>query len=89
MLRGEPGYFRLRFAARGLAPRLTAGWANLRSALFGLSFGDQGLLVSRADYMAAGGYPDVPLMEDMALVRALPRPRPASRPAHSRADGSA
>ena len=26
---------------------------------------------------------------DMALVRALPRPRPASRPAHSRADGSA
>lgn len=76
MLRGGPGYFRLRFAARGLAPRLTAGWANLRSALFGLSFGDQGLLVSRADYMVAGGYPDVPLMEDMALVRALPRPRP-------------
>jgi glycosyltransferase involved in cell wall biosynthesis len=74
--RGGPGYFRLRFRARGVGPRVTAGWANMRAGLFGLPFGDQGLLVSRADYDAAGGYPDIPLMEDMALVRALPRPRP-------------
>lgn len=76
MTRGGPGYFRLRFAAKGLAPRLTAGWANLRSGVFGLPFGDQGLLVSRADYVAAGGFPDIALMEDVALVRALPRPKP-------------
>lgn len=73
---GGPGYFRLRFDVPGLAPAWVAAWANLRARLFGLPFGDQGLLVSRADYDAAGGYPAIPLMEDMALVRALPRPHP-------------
>jgi len=72
---GRPGYFRLRFRASGPGAGLVAGWANLRARAFGLPFGDQGLLVSRRDYVAAGGYPDIPLMEDMALVRALPRPR--------------
>ena len=70
---GAPGYFSLRFHKRSLAARLTAGWANLRARVFGRPFGDQGLLVSRRDYEAAGGYPDIPLMEDVALIRALPR----------------
>ena len=47
-----------------------AAWANLRSHL-GLPYGDQGLLVPRSLYDAVGGYPDQPLMEDVALVRAL------------------
>jgi len=64
------GWFRLRFDQRGLAPRLVAGWANLRSAC-GLPYGDQGLLLPRALYDAVGGYPDQPLMEDVALARAL------------------
>ncbi|GKY89528.1 glycosyl transferase [Sinisalibacter aestuarii] len=76
MARGAPGYFCLRFAAPGLAPRLVAGWANLRARAVSMPFGDQGLLVSRADYEAGGGYPDIPLMEDMALMRRLPRARP-------------
>ncbi|MGK7652079.1 TIGR04283 family arsenosugar biosynthesis glycosyltransferase [Roseovarius sp. B08] len=65
--------FRLSFDSRGLAPVIVAGWANLRSKVFGLPYGDQGLLLSRSDYDAAGGYPDVPLMEDVALARALGR----------------
>lgn len=69
----KPAYFRLKFRARGTMPTLVAGWANLRSRLFGLPYGDQGLLVSRRDYDRAGGYPDQPLMEDVALIRALPR----------------
>ncbi|WP_264210363.1 TIGR04283 family arsenosugar biosynthesis glycosyltransferase [Leisingera thetidis] len=68
---GRPAYFRLRFRARGLMPGWVAGWANLRARLFALPYGDQGLLVRRADYEAAGGYPDQPLMEDVALVRRL------------------
>jgi rSAM/selenodomain-associated transferase 2 len=67
-------YFHLAFRARGLRPAWVAGWANLRSSLFGLPFGDQGLLMPRAVYVQAGGFPDQPLMEDVALVRALPRP---------------
>ena len=73
MSRGRPGYFRLGFDAEGLAPTLVAGWANLRSRMFGLPYGDQGLLVSRSEYDAVGGYLDIPLMEDVAIARALGR----------------
>ncbi|WP_136440877.1 TIGR04283 family arsenosugar biosynthesis glycosyltransferase [Pacificoceanicola onchidii] len=70
---GQPGawYFRLRFDGTGFAPRFVAGWANLRSKLFHLPYGDQGLLIHRSVFDAAGGYPDMPLMEDVALARAL------------------
>ncbi len=69
------GWFSLAFDAPGLAPRLVAGWANLRARLFALPYGDQGLLISRALYARAGGFPPVPLMEDVALARALGRRR--------------
>lgn len=65
------GWFRLEFDQGGSAAALTAGWANWRSRLFGLPYGDQGLLVRRDVYRAAGGFPDQPLMEDVALVRRL------------------
>lgn len=68
--------FRLSFRAQGLAPRWVAGWANLRTRLFALPYGDQGLLIPRTAYEAAGGYPDQPLMEDVALIRHLSH-RPA------------
>ncbi|MFK7837056.1 MAG: TIGR04283 family arsenosugar biosynthesis glycosyltransferase [Sulfitobacter sp.] len=64
------GWFRLRFDQGGMAARVVAGWANLRSR-FGLPYGDQGLLISAALYAQVGGYDDVPLMEDVALARAL------------------
>ncbi|WP_323768187.1 TIGR04283 family arsenosugar biosynthesis glycosyltransferase [Marinovum sp.] len=63
--------FRLRFDSRHPMARLTESWANLRSRLFDLPYGDQALLLPRALYHAAGGYPDQPLMEDVALARAL------------------
>lgn len=68
---GKAGYGKLRFDRTHLRARLTAGWANLRSAVFGLPYGDQGLLIPRKLYDAVGGYPDQLLMEDVALVRAL------------------
>lgn len=70
---GAPGAhaFRLRIGAGGLPYRLVELGANLRSRLLGLPYGDQGLLVDRVRYDAAGGYADVPLMEDVLLVRAL------------------
>lgn len=68
-----PAYFRLAFRAQGVAPVLVAGWANLRAALFGLPYGDQGVLISARDYRRSGGFPDQPLMEDVALMRALRR----------------
>ncbi|AJE45983.1 transferase 2, rSAM/selenodomain-associated [Celeribacter indicus] len=57
--------------AEGVWPRLTAGWANLRTRLFDLPYGDQALLISRELYEEAGGYRDLPLMEDVDLARRL------------------
>lgn len=71
---GPSAYFQLAFRARGMMPSLVAGWANLRAGAFALPYGDQGLLVRQSDYERAGGYRDQPLMEDVALVRALGRP---------------
>lgn len=68
---GKAGYFPLRFRAAGTAPRVVAGWANLRSRVFVLPYGDQGLFISRRLYDEIGGFPDIPLMEDVALARAL------------------
>lgn len=65
------GFFRLRFDEGGFAARWTAGWANFRARRLGLPFGDQGLLVRRDIYRRAGGHPDLPIMEDVALARRL------------------
>ncbi|APX89332.1 glycosyl transferase [Brevirhabdus pacifica] len=65
------GHFRLSFDADGAAPRLVAGWANLRARALGLPFGDQGLLLPRALLDRVGGYPEIPLMEDVSIARAL------------------
>jgi rSAM/selenodomain-associated transferase 2 len=64
------GWFRLAFDQRGVAAGIVAGWANWRSRR-GLPYGDQGLLIHRSLYDAVGGYPDQPLMEDVAMARAL------------------
>ena len=69
------GYARLAFDSAHPMARVTAGWANLRARAFALPYGDQGLLVARAVYDAAGGHPPLALMEDVALVRRLGRQR--------------
>ena len=68
---GKAGYYRLRFDTAGLPARIVAGWANLRSRVFGLPYGDQGLLISRALYDEVGGFADQPLMEDVLMARML------------------
>jgi len=72
--------FRLAFDSTAIGARITAGWANLRGRIFGLPYGDQGLLISHQAYKAASGYDPIPLMEDVALARRL-RPRPVLLPA--------
>jgi rSAM/selenodomain-associated transferase 2 len=47
--------------------------AALRWRLTGLAYGDQGLLVRRRVYDAAGGYPETPIMEDVVLIRRIAR----------------
>ena len=52
---------------------LVARLMNLRSRLTGIATGDQAIFVRRAVFTACGGFPAIPLMEDIALSRALKR----------------
>ena len=48
------------------------GWfMNHRSRLSGIATGDQGLFMTRAAFLAAGGFANQPLMEDVAICVAL------------------
>jgi rSAM/selenodomain-associated transferase 2 len=67
--------FTLAFDDEGAAARRVAALANWRARTFGLPYGDQGLFLPRALFDAVGGFPDQPLMEDVAIVRAIGRGR--------------
>jgi rSAM/selenodomain-associated transferase 2 len=59
--------------------RVIAAVMNRRSRLTGIATGDQAIFVTRAAFAAVGGYPDLPLMEDIVLSRRLKRlSRPVS-----------
>jgi len=65
------GYCKLSFDDPSLMAKLMSFGANLRSSIFKLPYGDQGLLISKKLYNEIGGYPDLPLMEDVAIVKLL------------------
>ena len=67
------GCFRLRFPRRNWIYRISDSWGNLAVDLFGFAFGDHGIFCRREPFIAAGGFPDVPLMEDAEFCRALKR----------------
>jgi len=65
------GRFDLRIAgAHPLLP-LIAAMVNLRSRATGIASGDQAMFMTRAAF--ATGFPDIPLMEDIAMSRRLKR----------------
>ena len=56
---------------------LIGGLMNLRSRITGIATGDQAIFVEREAFEHIGGYPDQPLMEDVAIshrLRAVKRP---------------
>lgn len=59
------------------SPRTRYRWlergVRLRSGFLGLPYGDQALFVRRELFQRLGGFPEWPLMEDVALVRGLRR----------------
>ncbi len=76
------GRFDVTIAGRSPLLRLVAAMMNLRSRLTGIATGDQAMFVTREAFAQAGGFPDIPLMEDIVLSRRLKRiGRPACLPA--------
>lgn len=69
----QAAVWRLAIDAEGWWFRVVEWGTDWRSRLGGLPYGDQGLLVRRALYERVGGHPGIPIMEDVALARALAR----------------
>jgi len=67
----RPGYFRFSLDGKGWFWRFIEFGQFLRERITGLAYGDQGLLVRRVDLDAVKGYPAIPVLEDVAVVRAL------------------
>ena len=64
-------YFDLKIAEAGPGLRLVEAGVALRSRWRQLPYGDQGLLLARSLYAAAGGLAPLPLMEDLEFVLRL------------------
>lgn len=65
------GAFRFRIAGRRLSFRLIERAVNLRSRWLSLPYGDQAIFMRRESLNAAGGFPEIAVMEDFALIRQL------------------
>lgn len=71
---GKPvraGGFTLGIGASGVVFRVIETLANLRNALTRTPYGDQAQFFDRALFHAVGGYPDLPLMEDVEIMLRL------------------
>lgn len=65
------GGFRQRIENRRLPYRMIETGNFWRAKYRKLVYGDQGIFVSRSLFEQVGGYPDIPLMEDVELSRIL------------------
>ena len=65
------GAFRFKTDMDNALMRFIEYAANLRSRYLKLPYGDQGIFITKADFNRAGGYPKVPVAEDIFLIRNL------------------
>ena len=65
------GRFDVAIAGRSPLLAMVAFTTNLRSRLTGIATGDQAMFATREAFTRAGGFPDIALMEDIALSRRL------------------
>jgi rSAM/selenodomain-associated transferase 2 len=65
------GRFDVQIDSPALMLRIVSGAMNLRSRWTGIATGDQAMFVRQDLFIAAGGFPDIPLMEDIALSATL------------------
>ena len=65
------GCFRLRYPRPHLIYRVSDSLGNLGVKVFGFALGDHGIFCRRSAFFRIGGYPNVPILEDAELYRAL------------------
>lgn len=67
------GAFDLSIASSRWILQMIARIASVRSRLTRLPYGDQAIFIRRSAFVALGGYPEIPIMEDVALMRSIRR----------------
>ncbi len=67
------GRFDIRLSGSSPLLRPIEAMINLRSHVTGVATGDQGIFVDRDTFETIGGFPEIPLMEDVALSKTLRR----------------
>ena len=67
------GFFRIRMPSGPAIYRLTDGFAHYAGLLLRMRCGDHGMFCRRTAFVDAGGFPDLPLMEDVEFFRRLRR----------------
>jgi rSAM/selenodomain-associated transferase 2 len=67
------GRFDVHIRGRARMFPVISAMINLRSRLSGIATGDQALFMTRAAFAAVGGFPDLPLMEDVEICKRLKR----------------
>jgi rSAM/selenodomain-associated transferase 2 len=70
------GRFDTRLSGDHFMLKVIAWMMNRRSRLTGIATGDQTIFVTRQAFAAAGQYPEIALMEDIALSKALKKISP-------------
>ena len=70
------GRFDAAIASRDPRLALVAAFMNARSRMSGVATGDQAMFMTRAAFDEAGGFPPIPLMEDVAMSQKLGRLSP-------------
>ena len=67
------GFFRIRLPGKYFIYRLTDSFAHYAGLVLRIRCGDHGFFCRRSAFFHSGGFPDVPLMEDVAFFRKLHR----------------
>jgi len=65
----EWGFFPVKLSGKHWPLRIVETFINLRSRVSKVATGDQGLYFSRSFFEKLGGYPDIPIMEDVAISK--------------------
>lgn len=69
----QTGCFHQKIDAEGFKYRLLEWGNDLRVRILGWAYGDQGIFVRRELFEQVGGFPELPLMEDLYLMKRLKR----------------
>jgi len=65
------GRFNVRLSGKAWMFRVIEWMMNLRSSITSVATGDQGIFVWKKVFQQVGGFPEIPLMEDVAISKRL------------------